>query len=78
MSWTMQSAAMGALPLIRAAVDPQVTGGEYYGPDGFREIRGSPVLVQSNAASHDEADARQLWDVSEQLTQVYFDQLDTS
>jgi NAD(P)-dependent dehydrogenase (short-subunit alcohol dehydrogenase family) len=75
MSWMMQSAAMGALPLIRAAVDPQVTGGEYYGPDGFREIRGYPVLVQSNAASHDEADARHLWDASEQLTHVYFTQL---
>jgi NAD(P)-dependent dehydrogenase (short-subunit alcohol dehydrogenase family) len=68
MSWIMQSAAMGALPLLRAAVDPQVTGGEYYGPGGFREIRGSPVLVQSNTASHDVADARRLWEVSEQLT----------
>jgi NAD(P)-dependent dehydrogenase (short-subunit alcohol dehydrogenase family) len=71
-----QSAAMGALPAIRAATDPNVRGGQYYGPDGFRELRGYPVVVQSNRASHDEQDARQLWRVSEQLTGVGFGQLD--
>ncbi len=34
---------MGALPTIRAAVDPGVEGGDYYGPDGFMEQRGHPV-----------------------------------
>ena len=32
----LQSAAMGALPTIRAAVDPNVTGGQYFGPDGSK------------------------------------------
>jgi len=68
----LQSAAMGALPTIRAAVDPHVTGGQYYGPNGPREQRGYPVIVESNDASHNEADARQLWQVSEQLTGVQF------
>lgn len=34
---------MGALPQIRAAVDPGVKGGEYYGPGGFGEMKGYPV-----------------------------------
>ena len=68
----MQSAAMGALPIIRAAVDPNVIGGQYYGPGGFKEQRGYPVLVESNEASHNLADAQQLWKVSEQLTGVEF------
>jgi NAD(P)-dependent dehydrogenase (short-subunit alcohol dehydrogenase family) len=68
----VQSAAMGALPTIRAAVDPIVRGGEYYGPGGFRQIRGYPVLAQSTAASHNQADARRLWQVSEQLTGVRY------
>jgi NAD(P)-dependent dehydrogenase (short-subunit alcohol dehydrogenase family) len=76
MSWMMQSALMGALPTIRAAVDPYVKGSEYYGPSGFREMRGHPVIVQSNAASHNVDDAQELWDVSEQLTNVQFTQLD--
>lgn len=72
----MQSAAMGALPTIRAAVDPNARGGEYYGPGGMMEMRGYPVLVRSNDASHNLADARQLWQVSEALTGVTFPQLD--
>ena len=68
----LQSAAMGALPTIRAAVDPTVKGGQYFGPDGPREQRGYPVTVESNDASRNEADARQLWQVSEQLTGVQF------
>ena len=68
----MQSAAMGALPTIRAAVDPNVSAGQYYGPGGFKEQRGYPVLVDSNEASHNLADAQQLWQVSEQLTGVEY------
>lgn len=68
----MQSAAMGALPTLRAAVDPNVQGGEYYGPNRFKERRGYPVLVQSSDAAHNLADARQLWQVSEELTGVHF------
>jgi NAD(P)-dependent dehydrogenase (short-subunit alcohol dehydrogenase family) len=65
-----QSSAMGALPTIRAAVDPNARGGQYYGPDGFMEQRGYPVIVQSNAKSHNLADAKKLWQVSEELTGV--------
>lgn len=72
----MQSAAMGALPTIRAAVDPHVRGGEYYGPAGFMEQRGYPVLVESNTASHNTDDAQKLWDISEKLTGVEFGALD--
>ncbi|MEM7334500.1 MAG: oxidoreductase [Chloroflexota bacterium] len=68
----MQSAAMGALPQIRAAVDPNVKGGDYYGPNGFMEQTGYPVLVQSNDASHNQADTNQLWQVSESLTGIKY------
>ena len=55
-----------------AAVDPHANGGQYYGPGGFREMRGYPVEVQSNGASHNPADAQKLWQVSEQLTGVHY------
>jgi NAD(P)-dependent dehydrogenase (short-subunit alcohol dehydrogenase family) len=67
-----QSAAMGALPTLRAAVDPEAKGGQYYGPGGFMEYRGYPVVVQSNGASHNKADAKRLWEVSEELTGVHY------
>ena len=67
-----QSAAMGALPTLRAATDPAVIGGQYYGPGGFRELRGSPRVVQSSAQSHDADIQRRLWSVSEELTGVTY------
>ncbi len=67
-----QSPTMGALPTLRAATDPDVQGGQYYGPDGLGEQRGHPKLVQSSAQSHDEDLQRRLWTVSEELTGVSF------
>jgi NAD(P)-dependent dehydrogenase (short-subunit alcohol dehydrogenase family) len=66
----MQSAAMGALPTLRAAVDPAAKSGEYYGPDGFGEMRGHPKRVDSNGYSKRTDIAQQLWAVSEELTGV--------
>ena len=66
------SATMGGLPTLRAAADPQITGGEYYGPDGFRQVRGFTVRVKSSPASRDPDTARRLWVVSEELTGVRF------
>ena len=43
-----QTSLMGVLPEIRASVDPHVKGGEYFGPDGFKEWKGHPVKVKSN------------------------------
>lgn len=67
-----QSAAMGALPTVRAATDPSAVGGSYYGPDGFRELRGHPVLVRTSPRARSEEDARRLWAVSERLTGVVY------
>jgi len=67
-----QDADMGALPSLRAATDPGVIGGQYYGPDGIGEQRGYPKVVGSNAASHDVEAQHRLWAVSEQLTGVVY------
>ena len=67
-----QGADMGALPTLRAATDPNVVGGQYFGPDGFAEQRGYATLVSSNAASHDVDAQKRLWTVSEELTKVVY------
>ncbi|OBJ82349.1 SDR family NAD(P)-dependent oxidoreductase [Mycobacterium asiaticum] len=67
-----QGPQSGAWPTLRAATDPTVEGGQYYGPDGLGEQRGRPKLVQSSAQSHDAELQRRLWDVSEELTGVKF------
>ena len=67
-----QSAAMGALPTLRAATDPAAAGGEYYGPGGLWQAKGYPVQVSSNAKSRDQAAQQRLWDESVRLTGVTY------
>ena len=67
-----QSAADGALPTLYAALGDDINGGDYCGPRSMRQMRGSPVKVNSNRASRDLAAATRLWRVSEELTGVSF------
>lgn len=67
-----QKPEMGALPTLYAAAAPDVAGGDYYGPDGFFEMRGYPVKVRSNARSHDQAVAEKLWKISEEMIGVEY------
>jgi NAD(P)-dependent dehydrogenase (short-subunit alcohol dehydrogenase family) len=71
-SWLIQSAPRGALPTLRAATDPGVRGGDYYGPDGWNEFTGHPVRVESTAESHNRAAQLRLWERSAQLTGVTY------
>lgn len=71
-----QSSEMGALPTLYAATAPDVNGCDYIGPGGFMNMRGYPVKERSSEASYDEADARRLWSVSEELTGVRYEPLE--
>jgi NAD(P)-dependent dehydrogenase (short-subunit alcohol dehydrogenase family) len=68
MSPLAQPAAQGALPTLRAATDPSVSGGQYLGPDRFCETRGHPIVVRSSARSQDPELQSRLWRRSEELT----------
>ena len=65
-----QSAEMGALNQLYAAVDPGAESGKFYGPNGFGENRGYPTEVQPIASARNEETARRLWTLSEELTGV--------
>jgi NAD(P)-dependent dehydrogenase (short-subunit alcohol dehydrogenase family) len=68
-----QSAAAGALPILFAATAPQAVAGGYYGPSGFRELKGQvgPARIMPQAC--DTEAAARLWELSETLTGVTFD-----
>ena len=68
----LNTSEMGALATLRAATDPAVRGGQYWGPDGFREMRGYPELATSSEQSRDVAIQERLWTVSEELTGVTY------
>ncbi len=73
-----QTPPMGALPTLRAVADPEAEGGDYFGPKGFYEMRGYPKKVGTTPAAQNELDARRLWEVSEKLTGVSFESLNTT
>jgi NAD(P)-dependent dehydrogenase (short-subunit alcohol dehydrogenase family) len=68
-----QSSLDGALPTLYAATMPDVRPGAYLGPSKRFETVGPPTFVKGSGAAGDEASARRLWDVSEQLTGVSYD-----
>jgi NAD(P)-dependent dehydrogenase (short-subunit alcohol dehydrogenase family) len=67
-----QSAAQGALPILFAATSADAEGGIYYGPDGFREIRGHPTVAKIAPHALDRHAAKRLWSMSEELTGVRY------
>ncbi|MDP4239082.1 MAG: oxidoreductase [Bacteroidota bacterium] len=67
-----QPPSMGALPEIRASVDPGASANEFYGPGGKRQMKGYPVTVHPKMKAHDKESARKLWEVSEKLTSVTY------
>lgn len=74
----MQTVEMGALPSLRAATDPAVRGGDFYGPTGA--TKGYPVPNEAGEQTRDPELAARLWAESERLTGVTyrFDQLTDS
>jgi NAD(P)-dependent dehydrogenase (short-subunit alcohol dehydrogenase family) len=71
-SWLLQDADMGVLPTLRAAVDPTVRGGDYYGPGGRLGLTGFPTRIDSSSRSHDLSLQHHLWEQSERLSGVTY------
>jgi NAD(P)-dependent dehydrogenase (short-subunit alcohol dehydrogenase family) len=68
--FALQPASMGTLPFVRAAVDPSAKSGEFYGPALM--IWGPPRKEKPSRRARNAADARALWEKSEELTGVTF------
>ncbi|MHA2496059.1 MAG: oxidoreductase [Candidatus Hodarchaeales archaeon] len=68
-----QGVEMGTLPILCAATDPVVQGGEYVGPRRLRGARGHPKKLRSAKRSYNEEDAKKLWELSEEFTGVSYD-----
>ncbi len=73
MPFMWQEIDEGIKPALYAAVSPDAECGGYYGPRGFYEAAGGGVaLAKIPERAKNVADARRLWEVSEQLTGVTF------
>jgi NAD(P)-dependent dehydrogenase (short-subunit alcohol dehydrogenase family) len=65
----INTAATAAWPMLQAAT-AQVTPGGYYGPTGFREMRGPSGSASRTQHAQDPVLARRLWDVSVTMTGI--------
>jgi hypothetical protein len=70
---TAQSAHDGALPILYAASMSGIKGATFFGPRKFGQMRGTPMVVHAKAAAYDQTLAHNLWQVSEELTGVSWD-----
>mgnify|MGYP006280186077 CR=1 FL=1 len=68
----LMPAAKGALPVLMAATDKSLSGGEYIGPGGPRQVAGYPVILKSARSSYNETLWQSLWDISEKMTGIYY------
>lgn len=64
------TAALGAVPALQAATDPNAIPGEYYGPQGMLGARGASGIAHRAARAKHAANARRLWDVSIEKTGI--------
>lgn len=58
----------GTLPILRAATEEGLKGGEFIGPTKGNEMKGYPEITKSSDKSYDKELAKRLWEVSEKLT----------
>lgn len=64
----------GIKPTLYAAVSPDAEGGKYYGPRGFYETAGGGVTFAGvPRLARSEPDRERLWQLSEQLTGVTYE-----
>ena len=68
----LQPAAKGALPILYAALDKNIVGGEFIGPDGFQQMRGYPTKVEADEYSNNKEVVERLWSESEKMTNVFY------
>lgn len=68
-----QSSAQGALPTLRAATDPSVKPGSYWGPDGIMNMRGNPVVNDTAPLADDPKITEKLFEETKALTGLTFD-----
>ncbi|MBK0383281.1 SDR family oxidoreductase [Pedobacter sp. SD-b] len=67
-----QSAEDGAKPSLMAALSDEVSGGDFFGPQGFKEMKGKPGKATSTSLSKNKEVAKKLWSVSEELTGINY------
>ena len=68
----LQSAKSGAQSVLYAALNKDIKGGEFIGPDGFQQLRGRPTVINADEYSNNKEVAQHLWKASQEMTNVFY------
>jgi NAD(P)-dependent dehydrogenase (short-subunit alcohol dehydrogenase family) len=68
-----QPVEMGALPLLRAATDPEARPADFFGPSGLAGYHGPPERAGSSRRARNPQLGHALWEKSERLTGVTYE-----
>ena len=68
----MHDLEAGAMPALRAALDPDAERGQMYGPKGWMEFKGRAVIVKPHGKGRDSGLASRVWELSETMTGLDF------
>lgn len=63
----------GSLSMMRAATDKMLKNGDYLSPTKAGNMKGLPKMVILSDKAYNDADAKRLWEMSEELTGVKYD-----
>ena len=69
----LHSNESAAGPALMAALDPDIQGGDYLGPTGLFEMKGSPGKAKRSSYSRRKDVASRLWQISEDFTNSKFE-----
>lgn len=67
-----QKPKAGAQPTLLAALGENVNGGDYFGPNGLKQMKGKAVKVSSSKLSKNHEISSKLWNLSEKLTNITY------
>lgn len=69
---TSHPPSQGALPILRAACDPEAANGSFWAPSGLFGLTGAPAEVKMPSRAVNKTQCDRLWEISEEATGILY------
>lgn len=69
---TSHPPSQGALPILRAACDPEAANGSFWAPSGLFGLTGAPAEVKMPSRAVNKTQCDRLWEISEEATGICY------
>lgn len=69
---TSHPPSQGALPILRAACDPEAANGSFWASSGLFGLTGAPAEVKMPSRAVNKTQCDRLWEISEEATGIFY------